>query len=151
MKNLARRRLATAQITPSGPRKKPYIVLGKFCNAFVTNRRRSAGLVANAGYRKARLGLCVPGVMPLNAFWQQAFPTTLAPSCESCSTTFGAHARTKSVLAFACSLRCLVSAFHNRDASARELGAATVGIRQRLSIALRATTFDLPIASASYF
>jgi len=91
------------------------------------------------------------GVMQLNAFWQQAFAAALAPPCECGATSFGPHTRTKAVLAFACSLGWLVSAFHNPDASAPDRRAVTLGIRQRLSIAMSASTFHLPIASALYF
>jgi hypothetical protein len=53
--------------------------------------------------------------MFLDAFREQAFAATLPSPCKSCTTTFGPHPRTKAVLAFACSLGWLVSAFHNTE------------------------------------
>ena len=113
-----------------------------------TPTHKSSGEIARS---KLKLSLRMAGVVPFDAFREQTLAATLPSARQRGTAALRLHPGTKTVLAFACSLRCLVSAFHNRDASARELRAATVGIRQRLSIALRATTFDLPIASASYF
>jgi hypothetical protein len=50
--------------------------------------------------------------MPIDAFREQAFAAALPPACEYRAAAFGAHPGTKTVLAFARSLRWLVSAFH---------------------------------------
>jgi hypothetical protein len=51
-------------------------------------------------------------VMNLDAFRKQAFAAALAPARQDRATTFGTHPCTETVLAFACSLGWLVSAFH---------------------------------------
>jgi hypothetical protein len=53
--------------------------------------------------------------MFFDAFWEQPFAAALPPACKSCTTTFRAHPRTKTVLTFACSLGWLVSAFHRTE------------------------------------
>jgi hypothetical protein len=60
-----------------------------------------------------RLGLGMPRVMFLDAFWQQTLATALAPSGECGAPAFGAHARAKTVLAFSSAFGWLESAFHN--------------------------------------
>ena len=59
--------------------------------------------------------LRMTGVMPLNAFREQALSPTLPPAGEYRASAFCLHARTKTVLAFACSLRWLVGAFHKTE------------------------------------
>jgi hypothetical protein len=50
--------------------------------------------------------------MPVNAFREQAFATTLAPASENGATAPGPHTSAKAVLAFARSLGWLISALH---------------------------------------
>lgn len=57
----------------------------------------------------------MPGVMRLNTFWQQTLAPALAPSCQSRAAALRLHARPKTVLAFACSLGGLISAFHTAN------------------------------------
>ena len=52
------------------------------------------------------------GVVPVNAFRQQTFPTALPPPREGGATAFGLHTSAKAVLAFARSLGWLIGAFH---------------------------------------
>lgn len=61
-----------------------------------------------------RLRLSMTGVVNFRAFRQEAFTSTLASTCESGTAGFGAHARTKTVLAFPGALRALKSAFHKQ-------------------------------------
>src|SRR5262245_2987921 len=56
--------------------------------------------------------LRVTGVVPVNAFWKQAFATTLAPARKSGAAALCSHPCAKTVLAFTRSLRWLISAFH---------------------------------------
>jgi hypothetical protein len=74
-------------------------------------------------------------VMPVDAFREQSLTTPLSAACQGGAPAFGAHAGTKTVLAFPCSLGWLVSAFHktgtDRDAILR---AVTVGVSKALSI-----------------
>jgi hypothetical protein len=53
--------------------------------------------------------------MFLDAFWQQALAAALSPARKNGSTAFGLHAGTKTVLAFTCSLGCLISSFHKTE------------------------------------
>jgi hypothetical protein len=50
--------------------------------------------------------------MSLDALWEQTFAAALSPTRQCGAAAFRLHARTKTVLAFACSLRWLVSPFH---------------------------------------
>ena len=50
--------------------------------------------------------------MMLHAFGQQTFAASLSPARESGTATLCFHARTKTMLAFARSFRCLIGAFH---------------------------------------
>jgi hypothetical protein len=50
--------------------------------------------------------------MILDAFRQKALAPTLPPTRESSAAALRFHARAKTMLAFARSFRCLVSAFH---------------------------------------
>jgi hypothetical protein len=50
--------------------------------------------------------------MNLNAFREQPFAAALAPARQDRATAFGTHPGTETVLTLACSLGCLVSAFH---------------------------------------
>jgi len=51
--------------------------------------------------------------MSTNALWKQALPTALAPARKSGAAAFSPHPSAETVLAFPCSLRWLISAFHN--------------------------------------
>ena len=51
-------------------------------------------------------------VVELNAFWQEPLAASLPPPRERGTATFCLHARTKSMLAFACALGWLISPFH---------------------------------------
>jgi hypothetical protein len=62
---------------------------------------------------KSRLGMA--RVMSIDALGQEALTAALAPARESRSSAFGPHSGTKTVLPFACSFGCLVSAFHKAD------------------------------------
>jgi hypothetical protein len=53
--------------------------------------------------------------MSLDAFREQALAAALPPAGKCRATAFGFHAGTKTVLAFACSLRGLVSPFHKTE------------------------------------
>jgi len=50
--------------------------------------------------------------MMLHTFGQQTFAASLPPARESGTATLCFHARTKTMLAFARSFRCLIGAFH---------------------------------------
>jgi len=50
--------------------------------------------------------------MMLHTFGQQTFATSLPPARESGAAALCFHARTKTMLAFARSFRCLIGAFH---------------------------------------
>ena len=56
--------------------------------------------------------LRVTRVMMLYTFGQQTFAASLPPARESGTATLCLHARTKTMLAFARSFRCLIGAFH---------------------------------------
>jgi len=60
----------------------------------------------------------VASVVPVNALWEQAFATALAPARKSGATSLGSHTCAKTVLAFTRSFRWLISAFHNRELAA---------------------------------
>ena len=62
----------------------------------------------------------MPREMHFHAFRQQAFAAALTTTRESGAPAFGAHARTKSVLAFPGAFGALQCAFHMR---CRRLGA----------------------------
>jgi hypothetical protein len=55
------------------------------------------------------------GVVYLDAFREQAFTPTLPPARQRGTARFRFHARTKTVLALACSLRWLISPFHKTE------------------------------------
>lgn len=76
------------------------------------------------------------GVMPVNAFWQQAFATALAPACKRGSAALCFHTCAKPMLAFTRSLGWLISAFHNLNLLGSDLRAVTVGARPALSTIL---------------
>jgi len=63
------------------------------------------------------LCLRMAGVVYLDAFREQAFAPALPPACQGGAARFRFHARTKTVLAFACPLRWLVSPFHKTENS----------------------------------
>jgi len=50
--------------------------------------------------------------MMLHTFGQQAFAASLPPARESGTATLRFHTRTKTMLAFARSFRCLIGPFH---------------------------------------
>jgi hypothetical protein len=63
----------------------------------------------------------VSRVLHFRAFRQETFAPALTPAREGGAPAFGAHTRAKTVLAFACPLRGLESAFHEvRSALAGE-------------------------------
>jgi hypothetical protein len=75
------------------------------------------------------------GVVYLDAFREQAFSPALPPARQRGAARFRFHARTKTVLAFACSLRWLVSPFHKTEKYfRRDLRAVTLGASAALSI-----------------
>jgi hypothetical protein len=55
------------------------------------------------------------GVVYLDAFREQAFAPALPPARQGGAARFRLHARTKTVLVFACALRWLVSPFHKTE------------------------------------
>jgi len=72
--------------------------------------------------------------MMLHTFGQQTFAASLPPARKSGTATLCFHARTKTMLAFARSFRCLIGAFHlltvNVDGKGRNSGAVVnVGCR----------------------
>jgi hypothetical protein len=60
-------------------------------------------------------GLGVARVMAVDAFRQKTFATALATAREGGASAFRPHARSKTVLALACSFRWLISAFHKAE------------------------------------
>lgn len=58
------------------------------------------------------LGLRVARVMILHTFGQQTLAASLPPARESGTATLCFHTGAKTMLAFARSFRCLISAFH---------------------------------------
>jgi hypothetical protein len=67
------------------------------------------------GNRIQKLRLGMARVMSLDAFWQQSFPSALAPASEGGSSALGFHACAKAVLTFAGALGWLVRAFHKSE------------------------------------
>ncbi len=61
----------------------------------------------------------MPRVLDFCALRQQTLTPTLATTSESRAAAFGAHARTKTVLAFPGAFRGLESAFHKLAAAER--------------------------------
>jgi len=59
--------------------------------------------------------LGVAGVVPVNAFWKQAFATALTPARKSGAATLCSHTCAKTVLLFTRSFRWLISAFHKAE------------------------------------
>ena len=59
-----------------------------------------------------RSSLRVASVVNVNALWEQAFATALAPARKSGAAALCSHTRAKTVLAFTRSFRWLISAFH---------------------------------------
>jgi hypothetical protein len=92
--------------------------------------------------------------MYLDAFREQAFAPALPPARQGGAARFRLHARTKTVLAFACALRWLVSPFHKTE---NNFGAFESGYsRNRRGIVNRGTTMWMSIlhsriATASNF
>jgi hypothetical protein len=73
--------------------------------------------------------------MSIDTFGQKPLPTALAAPRKRGASAFRPHPGTKTVLAFAGSLRWLVSAFHKAEKYARrELRAVTLGWSEALSI-----------------
>jgi hypothetical protein len=70
------------------------------------------------------------GVMILDTFRQQTFAASLSPTRESGAAALCFHARTKTMLAFARSFRCLVGAFH---AAVDRTGTVKVTLRLSMS------------------
>ena len=64
---------------------------------------------------KLKLRLRVTRVVYLDPFREQALAATLPPTRQRGTATFCLHARAKSMLAFACALRWLVSPFHRTE------------------------------------
>jgi hypothetical protein len=54
-------------------------------------------------------------VMPFDALGEQAFAAALSAACQRGAAPFCFHPGTKAMLAFACSFRWLVSAFHKTE------------------------------------
>jgi len=50
-----------------------------------------------------------------HAFWQQSFPSALAPAGERGTSAFRFHPRTKAMLTFAGAFGWLVGAFHKSE------------------------------------
>ena len=69
----------------------------------------------NLGQEKNRSSLRVSRVMLIHAFWQQSFPSALAPAGERGASAFGFHACAKAMLTFAGALGWLVRAFHKSE------------------------------------
>jgi hypothetical protein len=91
-------------------------------------------------------------VVSFNALWQKAFPAALAPASERGPSAFGLHARAEPVLALACALGWLISAFHKAEKRfGRDSRAVTVGTSRALSILRARGIVDLRIASACNF
>ena len=59
-----------------------------------------------------KLRLSMTREMFLDAFWEQAFAAAATAARQDSPASLGFHPRTKTVLAFARSLRWLVSPFH---------------------------------------
>jgi hypothetical protein len=55
------------------------------------------------------------GVMPFDALWEQAFAAALPAACQGYAAPLCFYAGAKTMLAFACSLGWLVSAFHKTE------------------------------------
>jgi hypothetical protein len=54
-------------------------------------------------------------VMLFDTLREQTFAAALTAACQGCAAPFCLHAGTKPMLAFACSLGWLVSAFHKTE------------------------------------
>ena len=78
--------------------------------------------------------------MMLHTFGQQAFAASLPPARESGTATLCLHARTKTMLAFARSFRCLIGAFH--------LLTVSVDGKVEITLPLSTTVIDARAASA---
>jgi hypothetical protein len=61
------------------------------------------------------LSLRMARVMLFHTLWQQAFAAALPAASKDCATTLCFHAGAKAMLAFACSLGCLIRAFHKTE------------------------------------
>ena len=72
--------------------------------------------------------------MLLHALGQEAFTTALAAPGQGCTSTFGAHAGTKTVLLLACAFGGLECAFH-MELCGRRNGAGMLRSLRELSIA----------------
>jgi len=97
-----------------------------------TPTHKSSGEIARS---KLKLSLRMAGVVPFDAFREQALAATLPSARQRGTAALRLHPGTKTVLAFACSLRWLVSSFHKTENKLRrDLRAATVGTGEALSI-----------------
>jgi len=65
----------------------------------------------------------VAGVGPVDTLWQEALATALSPARQGGTSTFGSHARAKSMLAFPRAFGSLKCTFHNA-APAEDEGSA---------------------------
>ena len=103
---------------------------------------------------RRELRLSVASVVPINPFWQKPFASALTASRECGAAAFGLHVRAKTVLAFACALGWLISAFHKAEKYLRrELRAVTLGWSRGLSMRAERTMsiFDSQVARARNF
>jgi hypothetical protein len=66
--------------------------------------------------------------MPLDPFWQKALATALPPPRQNGTSSFGSHARAKSMLAFACPFGRLKCTLHD-DTPALKKRAPCYGAR----------------------
>lgn len=74
------------------------------------------------------------GVMAVYALWEETFTAALAAAGEGRASTFGRHARTKTMLVFTGAFGSLKGAFHSAR-SAERMGAGMLERERRLSIA----------------
>jgi hypothetical protein len=65
--------------------------------------------------RRRKLCLRMTRVMEFYTLRKQPFAAALTAACQSCAAPFCFHAGTKTVLAFACPLGWLISAFHKTE------------------------------------
>jgi len=101
---------------------------------------------------KRKLGLRVSRVMSFHTLRQKTLSAALAPAGQRGPSAFGLHARPEPMLAFACALGWLISAFHKAEKRfRRDSRAVTVGTTRALSILPARGIVDLRIASARNF
>ena len=107
-----------------------------------TPAHKSSGEIARS---KLKLSLRMAGVVPFDAFREQALAATLPSARQRGTAALRLHPCTKTVLVFACSLRWLVSSFHKTESSfRRNLGVLTLEMGAALSIAQRDAIVDPP-------